>query len=299
MPPIFCLSRSSSSGSKSKRRRLHRSRTSSSASKGPLPSCSISIWPSIRPRRLMSRRRGSSFGSKPTPGGRSAYPASGTLVDRSRIFTAVRVTLPRPASRGSRGNVCRRELYPHHNRDGALRISQRSIEDVREAANIVEVASEFTALRRQGTRFVGLCPYPDHSEKTPSFSVTPDRGFYYCFGCLEANERIWTSRGLIPIAAAEIGDEVIGLDGCRETITDKWFKSGTTLRIKTGATKEGIELTPDHWCVFLEKGEALRAISEVHPRHSGGDRARFSRKLRKKDLDMRLSVEHASVIREG
>jgi len=180
-----------------------------------------------------------------------------------------------------------------------MRISQLSIEEVREAANIVEVASEFTALRRQGTRFVGLCPYPDHSEKTPSFSVTPDRGFYYCFGCLEANERIWTSRGLIPIAAAEIGDEVIGLDGCRETITDKWFKSGTTLRIKTGATKEGIELTPDHWCVFLEKGEALRAISEVHPRHSGGDRARFSRKLRKKDLDMRLSVEHASVIREG
>src|SRR5215211_4071294 len=180
-----------------------------------------------------------------------------------------------------------------------MRISQLSIEEVREAANIVEVASEFTALRRQGTRFVGLCPYPDHSEKTPSFSVTPDRGFYYCFGCLEANERIWTSRGLIPIAAAEVGDEVIGLDGCRETITDKWFKSGTTLRIKTGATKEGIELTPDHWCVFLEKGEALRAISEVHPRHSGGDRARFSRQLRKKDLDMRLSVEHASVIREG
>ncbi|CAA9416319.1 MAG: DNA primase, partial [uncultured Rubrobacteraceae bacterium] len=72
-----------------------------------------------------------------------------------------------------------------------MRISQRSIEDVREAANIVEVTSEFTALRRQGTRFSGLCPYPDHQEKTPSFSVSPDRGFYYCFGCLEANERIW------------------------------------------------------------------------------------------------------------
>jgi hypothetical protein len=127
-----------------------------------------------------------------------------------------------------------------------LRISQRSIEEVREAANIVEVASEFTALRRQGARYVGLCPYPDHSEKTPSFSVSSDRGFYYCFGCLEANERIWTSRGLIPIAAAEVGDEVIGLDGRRETITKKWFKSGATLRINTGAAKEGIDLTPNH-----------------------------------------------------
>jgi DNA primase len=71
-----------------------------------------------------------------------------------------------------------------------LRISQRSIEKVREAANIVEAASEFTALRRQGTRFVGLCPYPDHSEKTPSFSVTPDRGFYYCFGCSRGGDAI-------------------------------------------------------------------------------------------------------------
>ncbi len=71
-----------------------------------------------------------------------------------------------------------------------MRISQRSIEEVRETANIVEVASEFTALRRQGARFAGLCPYPDHSEKTPSFGVTPDRGFYYCFGCQRGGDAI-------------------------------------------------------------------------------------------------------------
>ena len=71
-----------------------------------------------------------------------------------------------------------------------MRISQRSIEEVRESAGIVEVASEFTALRRQGARFTGLCPYPDHQEKTPSFSVTPDRGFYYCFGCSRGGDAI-------------------------------------------------------------------------------------------------------------
>ena len=71
-----------------------------------------------------------------------------------------------------------------------MRISQRSIEDVREAADIVEVASEFTALRRQGARFSGLCPYPDHQEKSPSFSVTPDKGFYYCFGCQKGGDAI-------------------------------------------------------------------------------------------------------------
>src|SRR5215211_5348981 len=82
-------------------------------------------------------------------------------------------------------NIC----TPVQGRPG-LRISQRSIEEVREAAGIVEVASEFTALRRQGTRFAGICPYPDHQEKTPSFSVTPDRGFYYCFGCSRGGDAI-------------------------------------------------------------------------------------------------------------
>jgi len=180
-----------------------------------------------------------------------------------------------------------------------LRISQRSIEEVREASSIAEVASEFTALRRQGARFSGLCPYPDHQEKTPSFSISPDKGFYYCHGCLEANERVWTSKGLIPIAEAEPGDEVIGLDGNRETITDKWFKSGPTLRIKTGAAKEGIEVTPDHQCIFVKREEALRAIPRVHPRQSGGKKLRFSSRHSKKNANVRLSVEHASEVREG
>lgn len=62
-----------------------------------------------------------------------------------------------------------------------MKISPQSIEEVREAADIVEVASEFTALRRQGSEYTGLCPF--HQENTPSFSVSPDKGLYYCFGC--------------------------------------------------------------------------------------------------------------------
>ena len=59
---------------------------------------------------------------------------------------------------------------------------------MREAANIVEVASEFTALKRQGTNYSGLCPY--HQEKTPSFSVSPEKNFYYCFGCQKGGDAI-------------------------------------------------------------------------------------------------------------
>ena len=71
-----------------------------------------------------------------------------------------------------------------------MRVSDRSIEEIRETANMVEVASEFTALRRQGTRFIGLCPYPDHSEKTPSFTVHAERNFYHCFGCDKGGDAI-------------------------------------------------------------------------------------------------------------
>ncbi len=181
----------------------------------------------------------------------------------------------------------------------SLRITPQSIEEVREAAQIAEVASEFTALRRVGARFSGLCPYPDHNEKTPSFSVSPDKSFYYCFGCLAADERIWTSRGLIPIAAAEIGDEVIGLDGRRETITDKMFKSGPTLKVRTGAAKEGIELTPDHWCIFVKKDEAVLAVSGLHRRSENSEQIRISGRLHNKVRDAKLTVEHASSIETG
>lgn len=180
-----------------------------------------------------------------------------------------------------------------------MRISQRSIEDVRQTTNIVEVASEFTALKRQGARFSGLCPYPDHEEKTPSFSVSPDRGFYYCFGCLEANERIWTSRGLIPIIESEIGDEVIGLGGQREKIVDKEVKTGSTLLIRTGAAKEGIELTPDHWCVFVKRNEAVRAVSGLHRRGRDDEKLRLSSRLRGNVAPVELSISRASDVRPG
>src|SRR5438876_7527803 len=61
------------------------------------------------------------------------------------------------------------------------RLSGESVERVRQAADIVEIVSGYTELRRRGSRFVGLCPF--HEERTPSFSVDPANNLYYCFGC--------------------------------------------------------------------------------------------------------------------
>jgi len=60
-------------------------------------------------------------------------------------------------------------------------ISNESVERVKQAADIVEVISAHTDLRRQGARYVGLCPF--HDERTPSFSVEPTEKLYHCFGC--------------------------------------------------------------------------------------------------------------------
>ncbi len=60
-------------------------------------------------------------------------------------------------------------------------ISDEKKEEVRSAADIVDVVSDYVKLRRSGSGFTGLCPF--HNEKTPSFHVTPRLGIYKCFGC--------------------------------------------------------------------------------------------------------------------
>ena len=58
---------------------------------------------------------------------------------------------------------------------------QQFIDDLRLQANIAQVVQEYVPLKRAGTTYKGLCPF--HAEKTPSFHVNPDKGFFHCFGC--------------------------------------------------------------------------------------------------------------------
>jgi DNA primase len=68
------------------------------------------------------------------------------------------------------------------------RIKDTSVEAVKSAADIVALVEARTRLRKVGARYTGLCPF--HQEKTPSFSVSPDRGTYYCFGCQAGGDAI-------------------------------------------------------------------------------------------------------------
>ena len=58
---------------------------------------------------------------------------------------------------------------------------QTFIDDLRMQADILRVIQEYVPLRKAGVNWKGLCPF--HNEKTPSFQVNPDKGFFHCFGC--------------------------------------------------------------------------------------------------------------------
>ena len=61
------------------------------------------------------------------------------------------------------------------------RVPQDTIDRIRDSAEILDVVSDYVELRRRGRNYFGLCPF--HTEKTPSFSVAPDKQIYHCFGC--------------------------------------------------------------------------------------------------------------------
>jgi len=68
------------------------------------------------------------------------------------------------------------------------RIKDSSVEAVKAAADFVAVVEERTQLRKSGGRLVGRCPF--HEERTPSFSVNPGQGLFYCFGCHKGGDMI-------------------------------------------------------------------------------------------------------------
>ncbi|HET9581390.1 MAG TPA: DNA primase, partial [Gemmatimonadota bacterium] len=87
-------------------------------------------------------------------------------------------------------------------------IPDHIIDEIRDRADIVEVIGEVVELKKRGRNFVGLCPF--HAEKTPSFTVTPEKQMYYCFGC-QAGGNVFTflmqhERLEFPDAARVLGE---------------------------------------------------------------------------------------------
>ncbi len=103
-----------------------------------------------------------------------------------------------------------------------MRIPDSVLQSIAEKLDIGQVIGEYVTLKPQGGRLWGLCPF--HGEKTPSFSVTPDRGMYYCFGChkggslfnffMEAEKLTFVEA--VDLLAKRAGVELPASDGDRE-----------------------------------------------------------------------------------
>ena len=75
-----------------------------------------------------------------------------------------------------------------------MSIPDEDVARVRAATDIVALIGEHVALRQQGRRWAGLCPF--HAEKSPSFSVNAQEGLYYCFGCQASGDAITFVRAI-------------------------------------------------------------------------------------------------------
>ena len=104
-------------------------------------------------------------------------------------------------------------------------IDDEIIRRVKEESDIVEWIGRYTKLEKKGRNYMGLCPF--HTEKTPSFSVQPDKGYYHCFGCGAGGDVIkflMEKEGLGFIEAVEKLAEDLHIDlkpSFRDTATDK------------------------------------------------------------------------------
>jgi DNA primase catalytic core len=135
------------------------------------------------------------------------------------------------------------------------------VDDLRSRADIVQVIQEYVSLKKAGSSYKGLCPF--HSEKTPSFHVNREKGFFHCFGC-------------------GVGGDVIKFVEMQE-------KMGFTDAVRLLARKFGLtvpEAGPDSTEADARDRETLLKIHEVaaaaarHPGHHRGDDRHAGSRLR-------------------
>jgi DNA primase len=149
-------------------------------------------------------------------------------------------------------------------------ILDEDVAQVRDATDIVALVSERLALKRVGRRFVGLCPF--HAEKSPSFSVNPELGLYFCFGCQESGDAITFVRKLD------------GLD-FPEAVERLAARAGITLRYdsqavsqdrakKTRLTEAVAEAIDWYHRILLDQPAGGRARGYLRSRGFDGDAAR-------------------------
>jgi DNA primase len=159
---------------------------------------------------------------------------------------------------------------------------QAFIDDLRARADIVQVVQDYVPLKKSGATWKGLCPF--HGEKTPSFHVNPDKGFFYCFGC-QAGGNVFKF--------VELQEKV----GFQDAVRLLAHKFGMTVPEADGRDEsDGVERE-----TLLKIHEAATARFREQLASAAGARARqqlAARGITRETID-RLGLGYATATREG
>jgi DNA primase len=141
---------------------------------------------------------------------------------------------------------------------------------VREATDLVALASEHIGLKRVGRNFQGLCPF--HTEKTPSFSVSPDKQVWYCFGCNKRGDAITFIREVEHLDFVEAVERLAARAGITLRYDDAAFSQERKRKQRLhDAVAEAIAF---YHRALLESAEAGTARKYLRSRNFDGDAAR-------------------------
>jgi DNA primase len=149
-------------------------------------------------------------------------------------------------------------------------ILDEDVARVREVTDIVALASEHIALKRVGRRFTGLCPF--HSEKSPSFSINPEMGVYFCFGCQKSGDAITFVREIEHLDFVEAVERLAGRAGITLRYDDASF---SVERKRKQRLHDAItEAIGYYHSLLLESADAGTARRYLRSRGYDGDVAR-------------------------
>ena len=131
-------------------------------------------------------------------------------------------------------------------------IPQDKIDEIKSVADIVSVIGDYVELKRAGSNYVGLCPF--HNEKTPSFSVSPSKGIFHCFGCGVGGDVIsfiMQKEGLsYPEAIKFLADKLgilvetneVNKEKAKELFAASGLGEGTNLKIYTSDNQQRVNV---------------------------------------------------------
>ncbi len=149
-------------------------------------------------------------------------------------------------------------------------IVEEDIARVRESTDLVALAGEHLALRRVGQRYTGLCPF--HPEKTPSFSINPEAGFYYCFGCGASGDAITFVREVEHLDFVDAVERLAARAGIQLRYDEVRVSKDRERRTRlTEVVGEAVAFYHD---LLLRSDDAKRARGYLRSRGFEGDAAR-------------------------